>query len=71
MAQIEELYIEKSTKTVFILNKNLLNIFKNIFKQNYSIHFEKKSLYFKKWLIIYLFRFFYYDINVSETAYLL
>lgn len=28
MAQIKELYIEKSTKTVFILNKNLLNIFK-------------------------------------------
>lgn len=48
MAQIKELYIEKSTKTVFILNKNLLNIFKNIFNQNYSILFEKKSLYFKK-----------------------
>lgn len=47
MAQIKELYIEKSTKTVFILNKNLLNILKNIFNQNYSIHFEKKSLYFK------------------------
>lgn len=48
MAQIKELYIEKSTKTVFILNKNLLNILKNIFKKNYSIHFETKSLYFKK-----------------------
>lgn len=45
MAQIKELYIEKSTKTVFILNKNLLNIL--YFKKNYSIHFEKKSLYFK------------------------
>lgn len=30
MAQIKEMYIEKSTKTVFILNKNLLNIFKKI-----------------------------------------
>lgn len=47
MAQIKELYIEKSTKTVFILNKNLLNIFKNNFKKNYSINFEQKSLYFK------------------------
>lgn len=47
MAQIKEMYIEKSTKTVFILNKNLLNIFKKNFKQNYLIHFEKKSLYFK------------------------
>lgn len=47
MAQIKEMYIKKSTKTVFILNKNLLNIFKKNFKQNYSIHFEKKSLYFK------------------------
>lgn len=47
MAQIKELYIEESTKTVFILNKNLLNILKKNFKKNYSIHFEKKSLYFK------------------------
>lgn len=47
MAQIKELYIEKTTKTVFILYKNLLNILENIFKQNYSIHFVKKSLYFK------------------------
>lgn len=47
MAQIKEMYIEKSTKTVFILHKNLLNILKKNFKQNYSIHFEKKSLYFK------------------------
>lgn len=47
MAQIKEVYIEKSTKTVFILNKNLLNNLKKNFKQNYSIHIEKKSLYFK------------------------
>lgn len=47
MAQIKEVYIEKSTKSVFILNKNLLNILKKNFKQNYSIHIENKSLYFK------------------------
>lgn len=47
MAQIKEVYIEKSTKSVFILNKNLLNILKKKFKQNYSIHIENKSLYFK------------------------
>lgn len=46
MAQIKELYIEKSTKTV--LNKKSLEYLKKYFKQNYSIHFEKKNLYFKK-----------------------